>query len=316
MLTIWTITDGKAGDATQCLGVAEALLRLEPGRVEEHTVHPRVPFSWAMPWGPADPRDGAALAGRVPDIAIASGRRAIPSLRALKARSPSVFTVILKDPRTGSGSADFLWVPEHDRLRGPNVMTTLTAPHRLTPEALEAARTAARVPLLAMPAPRVAVLLGGETRGVRFPPADLDALTRGLAKLTAAGASLMVTPSRRTPPRLLRSVRTALAAGRGWIWDGEGPNPYVEMLALAEAIVVTADSTNMVGEAAATGKPVMVFVPTGLQPKIRQFLDGLRRNGAVSNFEGSLETGTPEPLNATPLIAREILARFRAFSGC
>jgi mitochondrial fission protein ELM1 len=34
------------------------------------------------------------------------------------------------DPRTGTNSADLIWVPEHDRRRGPNVLSTLTAPHR------------------------------------------------------------------------------------------------------------------------------------------------------------------------------------------
>jgi mitochondrial fission protein ELM1 len=85
------------------------------------------------------------------------------------------------------------------------------------------------------------------------------------------------------------------------------------MLAHADAIVVTADSANMLGEAASTGVPILVFTPTGLNPKFERFLDGLRRHGAVSNFGGRLETRAYEPLNSTPLIAREILRRFHGF---
>ena len=36
-----------------------------------------------------------------------------------------------------------------------------------------------------------------------------------------------------------------------------GRNPYLAMLALADAILVTGDSANMVGEAASTGRPSM-----------------------------------------------------------
>ena len=43
----WVLTDGKAGDEAQCLGLAEAM-----GLVPElRMVSPRAPFAWAMPWG-------------------------------------------------------------------------------------------------------------------------------------------------------------------------------------------------------------------------------------------------------------------------
>src|SRR2546421_10133950 len=129
MLLIWILTDGKAGDVVQCRGVAEAVVAAAGGAIEERIVRPRPPFVWAMPWGPPDPRDRAALAPPWPDLAIASGRRAAAYLRALKQRSPGTFTVFLKDPRTGPGAADLIWVPEHDRLRGDNVLATPTSPH-------------------------------------------------------------------------------------------------------------------------------------------------------------------------------------------
>ena len=71
----------------------------------------------------------------------------------------------------------------------------------------------------------------------------------------------MATPSRRTPPALTAAVRDEL--GDGFLWDGSGENPYAAMLALADAILVTGDSANMVGEATATGAPVHVFEPSG-----------------------------------------------------
>ncbi|MEH0069777.1 ELM1/GtrOC1 family putative glycosyltransferase [Pannonibacter sp. Pt2-lr] len=45
--SIWILSDGKAGDEIQCMGVAEALgLPYQIRRVA-----PRKPFVWAMPWG-------------------------------------------------------------------------------------------------------------------------------------------------------------------------------------------------------------------------------------------------------------------------
>ena len=97
----------------------------------------------------------------------------------------------------------------------------------------------------------------------------------------------------------------------GWWWDGSGANPYVPLLALADAIVVTADSTNMIGEAAATGAPILVFEPHGGHARLAKFLEALKAYGAVHHFEGRLEGGRYEPLDSTEAIARAVDTGFR-----
>jgi uncharacterized protein len=316
MPLIWTITDGKAGDLAQCRGVAERVAASLPASsgtvaIEARTVRPGAPFVWLMPWGPVDPRDREPLSPPFPDLAIASGRRAVAYVRRLKALSPRTLTVFLKDPRSGRRAADLIWVPEHDRLRGDNVLVTLTSPHRMTPERLAVARASARAEILALRRPRVAVLVGGPSKDVAFTCPDVDALCARLGTLASSGAGIMVTASRRTPASLSERIAAVLSGKKAFQWDGTGDNPYDEMLAAADAIVVTADSVNMVGEAVATGRPVHVFEPNGLNPKVRRFLDGLRRHGAVTKFEGRLESLHYQPLDSTPLIAQEIVQRLQ-----
>lgn len=313
-LTAWVLTDGKAGDEQQCLGVTEAL-GVEAGI---RRAAPRAPFAWAMPWGPVDPREAPGrgpLAPPYPDLVVASGRRAVPYLRALKrATAGRTYTVFLKDPRTGTGAADLIWVPAHDRLRGENVLVTLTPPHRLHPERLEAARQNPDPRLAPLPRPRVAVLVGGPSRHHRFTDEDVARLGRDLAALAASGASLMGTLSRRSEGALRLEAERRFAEARGFLWDGTGENPYVSLLALADAVVVTADSYNMVGEAAATGAPVLVFEPSGGHPKLDRFVEGLRAQGVVHPFRGRFEGDRYEPLNSTRRIAEAVrrgLARHR-----
>lgn len=311
-LRIRLITDGKAGDLAHAMGVAEALAALRPVEIEERRVAPRPPLVWIMPWGFPDPRDRGAHAPPYPDIAIATGRRTVTSLRALKRRSPGTFTVFLKDPYTGPQTADFIWVPAHDKLRGENVLVTVTSPHRLTPERLAAAQAAMPAALGDLPTPRVAVLLGGSSREIDFTQADIDRFGALLRPLARSGAGLMVTPSRRTSPALIAAVKAATHGCPAWIWDGTGDNPYLAMLAVADAFVVTGDSVNMVGEALSRGKPVMAFRLARLPAKHNAFLDALVRDGAVANFDGRLETGASPPLNSTPVIAQALLRRFEA----
>lgn len=315
--SVWVLTDGKIGDEGQCIAVAEAL----GATPDVRRVAPRPLYALAMPWGGIDPKDapetpGSPIAGPYPDLCIASGRRAVAYLRAVKAASGGkTFTVFLKDPRTGMKDADLIWVPEHDRLRGPNVLATLVSPHRFTPARLAALRASPPAALAALPAPRVAVLVGGKSRDYDFTPADAERFLVDLDAL-AVHARLMVTASRRTPDRLREAVLGLARAKGGFGWDGTGENPYPAMLALADAFVVTADSANMVSEAVATGRPVLVFEPSlrfGRSAKrIRHFIAALEAKGAVRKFQGRLESYAYEPLVSTPEIAAAIAAAMAA----
>jgi uncharacterized protein len=67
---------------------------------------------------------------------------------------------------------------------------------------------------------------------------------------------LLVTPSQRTSPEALRALVAPIGSVPHFVWDGTGENPYLRLLATADAIVATEDSVNLVTEAAGTGKPV------------------------------------------------------------
>lgn len=313
------MTDGKAGDLNQCLGVAERLGLA----AEQRVVRPRAPWVWGMPltWRlgslAIDPREapgreGGPLAGTMPDLVIASGRRAAPYLPAIKRQSDGhTFTVFLKDPRTSAAIADFLWVPEHDRLRGPNVMTTPLSPHRVSPTVLRLLRMPPLPARIAgLPSPRVAVLIGGNSKDFTFTEADVARFGAALEALGRSGAGLMATTSRRTPPALAEAARKAIEASGGWLWDGTGDNPYRDLLAHADALVVTAESVNMVGEALATGRPVHLFRSTGGSRKIDQFLRGLEARGLVHPFSGAMRDDRYEPVDDTDAIARELARRY------
>lgn len=309
----WLITDGKMGDLVQCLGIAERL-GLE---AESRVIAPRAPFTWLMPWGGIDPREAPSRAASplsppFPDLAIGSGRRAAPYLRHLKSASGGrVFTVCLKDPRSGAGTADFLWVPIHDRLRGPNVLTTLTSPHRIAPERLQAAR-AAVPPWPEDGRPRLGLVLGGPSKDFRFTLEDETRLVTLVGAAIEADWQLIATPSRRTPASLTAAITELARAKGGYCWNGAGDNPYLALLARADALVVTGDSVNMAGEAVATGTPVYVFRPTGGSRKIDSFLNGLEQAGAIRPFQGGLERFTYAPIDSTPAIAIALAQRYVA----
>lgn len=314
-VTIWVLASGKIGHEVHCMALARAL-GVEP---TIKPVQPRLLFQALSPWGPIDPRDapsrpGSPFAPPFPDLAIAAGRTTIPYLRALKRASANrLFTICMQDPRIGGRAADMIWVPEHDKLRGDNVFVTLTSPHGLESAALAAARETPDPRIKALCGPRIAMLLGGASAHHTFEAKDIAALAGIARDLVAAGNSVMVTPSRRTPPAMLQAIRTALAGADAFVWDGAGDNPYAQIMAHADAIIVTADSANMMGEALATGVPVHVYEPAGGHAKLNSFLTRLIDLRLVRRWTGALESWVSSPVDATRDIAIEAARRYRAF---
>src|SRR5690606_40700784 len=102
--------------------------------------------------------------------------------------------------------------------------------------------------LEALPRPRTAVLLGGDSAHARFDLAAFEALAGNLdAALARNGGSVLATASRRTPPAVCEALHARYGHGGGLAWRGEGdvPNPYPGLLAWADSYVRTPDSVNM-----------------------------------------------------------------------
>lgn len=313
-LHAWTITDGKKGMDVQVEGVARALgIPFDAKRVS-----PRGPWRWLAPWIRVDPRErfahpGSQFCAPWPDIALATGRLSIPAMRAIRKASPGTFTVVIQDPRTGTGTADLIAVPAHDSLTGENVIQTLTAPHGFTPQRLEGLRASVPETITALPGPRVVVVLGGPNAVYRFTEDDSARLANSLSSIAGLGVSFLVTASRRTPTHALDAVKKAVEGSPHIVWKDEGPNPYENWLANGDIFVVTADSVNMTGEACVTGKPVYVFNPEGGSAKFNRFHENLRRYGATKPLPGhveNLETWSYAPLDSASQIAAEIRRRW------
>ncbi len=312
---MWLLTDGKIGDRVQCLGIAQAL----GGSYEERIVFPRRPWRWIMPYGPVPwsdrpPAPASPIAPPFPDIVIGSGRCAISYIRWIKANSPA-FTVILKDPRVSPHVADMIWVPEHDPLRGENVIVTATSPHGISQDILNQRRRISPPPVMALPKPRVAIILGDPTNKTVRPQATIRRLTRDIRELAGRVGGLMLTSSRRTPDRVMQAIIEAIGDHPAWIHrDGASDdNPYLDMLAHADGLVVTGDSHNMVSEALVTGRPVAVFRPLGHSRKLSRFVDSLERAGLVDRFDGAWQPDMAhgmKPINATLPIAAAIKTAF------
>lgn len=314
----WVITEGLIGTENQCLGVAEALgLRPVVKRIRL-----RSPWLQLTPWFRvanqfAISDEGDAIAPPWPDLVIASGRKSIPAaLHIRKASAGRTIVVQLQDPKCPARLFDLVAVPQHDTLRGKNVIVTQGALNRITPDklAVEAQKFSAQLEHL--PHPRVAVLIGGNSRTHRMTPSHAGDLAEQLENLVRnEGAGLMITASRRTGEENAGILKTRLEGleNVAW-WDGAGENPYFAYLGLADYIVVTNDSVSMLSEAASTGKPVYVAPLEGGSERFDRFHRALDKAGITRPLTGKLESWNytpPDDMQRVCDAIREKLAQRR-----
>lgn len=311
-LTIWAVSDGRAGIEAQALGLAEAVARLRPAEVTVKRIAwkaglGRLPTG-LIPGLRALLKRSSGIAPPWPDIWIAAGRATLPLSRRMRGRS---FVVQAQDPRGQIDAYDLVIPPAHDPVQGPNVFPIIGAPNRLTPQKMAEASAQWQAWLDPLPRPRIAVIVGGRSRAFDLPEPVAARMAGQIAEaIQAAGGSLMLSFTRRTPEAARRAMQGALRGLPGMIWDDQGENPYFAFLAAADAIVITEDSTNLATDAAATGKPVHVLSLSGGSPKFRRFHEDLRARGITRPFEGRFEPWTYPRLAETDRAAAEVVRRY------
>lgn len=312
-LRIWAVSDGRAGIEAQVLGLAEAVARLRPAHIAIKRIGWKAGLG-RLPWRliPPSARTGDPIAPPYPDIWIAAGRATLPlSTRMLRWAAGKTFVVQTQDPNAPLNLFDLVIPPAHDGLTGPNVFAIVGAPNRVSPERLAVESAGFQDILTALPRPRVAVIIGGKSKAHNLPTRRAAAMAGEIAStVEAAGGSVLVSFTRRTPRPAREAMAAALHHLPGRIWDGGEENPYFAFLAGADAILVTEDSTNLATDAAATGKPLFILPMSGHSAKLAEFHADLQGRGIAQPFSGRLTAKPYTPLAETDRAAKELLRRY------
>ncbi|MEM9199430.1 MAG: ELM1/GtrOC1 family putative glycosyltransferase [Pseudomonadota bacterium] len=244
-----------------------------------------------------------------PDLVIGAGGRTQFLTLALARQFgvPSIFAGLPRHLDGGRFSAVIAPYP----VPGLSNLIELEMPlSEVSPEAAGQAGAALRAE--AGTAPVWAVLVGGDGGGYRYSQADWAALAGWLAaRAAAAGARLCLATSRRTgaeaEARLLADLPASGLLLRK-IWGDGARGGLLPMMGAADLIVATADSATMIGEAVATGRPVLVLEPAAARPAPRhvQVLTGLAARGrigrlALADLPDTVPSGALRPIAQSPL---------------
>jgi mitochondrial fission protein ELM1 len=311
--TCWVLSNGIIGMDNQSFGLAEAL---GFDIVKKH-IAPVAPWKYLPPqlcFGALKPAlwpGSDRFEPPWPDVVIGTGRMTVAhSIAIKKASGGRTLNIRIQNPQVSKRHFDLVVAPQHDGCQGDNVVQTFGAVHRVTKAGLDAAAQQFSGQFKDLPRPLVAVMVGGSNKCYEMTPEVGRALAENLAAMSArTGAGIVLTCSRRTDPAVEQTIRAGLAKTPAYIWDGTGDNPYLAFLALADFIVVTPDSVNMVSEACYTGKPVYVVPMAGGSSKFLRFHEAMANAGYTRPFTGQLEAWHYTPLDDVGRVVAEIRKR-------
>ncbi|MDB3879578.1 mitochondrial fission ELM1 family protein [Alphaproteobacteria bacterium] len=326
---IWVISDGTAGMRLQAIALGEALTTADttnrtsladiiskPSWWLRHLPRliPFLPKTFLSSWlGPITNR----LRKDKPAIIVTCGRRMVGTSIALKRLSKAhafgTRTIHIQDPRLPPHYFDILIVPQHDPARGANVLTSMASLNHLDGSKIANAANQLGEKWRALPAPRVAVLLGGANQryGISAIMAK-DMASRLASFATKTGASLALIPSRRTPANLITQLTATLGLLPYAVMDQAENNPYPGILGLVDAVIVTSDSVNMISEATITGLPILIAEWQSETGRIGAFHDAMMAAGHIAPLRDQLPQNGFTPLSEMPAIVKAVLVRLNS----
>ena len=279
----WILSSGMIGCENQCLGVIERL----GIKTKIINLKPSITLSYLAPFGL--PIINPQVQPPWPDLAIAAGRKTIPYLRYIrKVSMKKCKTIYLQDPRIKSKNFDIVWAPNHDSIRGPNVINTVTSPNRVNEKLLNYHYDKWHHTLIKFKRPIVGFLIGGKSKSYNYYSEDCKKIIETLNYIINQGFTPLVTLSRRSPKKLTSEVRDILSGKEALLYDGKGENPYFAILKASEIIIATPDSANMISEAINVPKPVYYVDLKCNSKRYSKFINTLVKSNHIRPFAGNL----------------------------
>ena len=246
-------------------------------------------------------------------IIISCGRKSvIPSIALKKRLGNQIFNIHIQDPKVSFEHFDLIVSPEHDRLRGENIINTTGAIHYLTKKEINdnskylGIEKDKRKEL-------VAFILGGPNKYYNYSEKQIHELFNKVKTLfTPDKFKIIVIPSYRTPENILKIAFNTFSINHHVVKNID-KKAYLSALAISNYIVVTCDSTSMISEAAMTGKPVYIammksFKPTG---RFKKFYSQLKDLGITRELEDRVESWSYNSLNEVNRIAPIVKAKMK-----
>ena len=249
------------------------------------------------------------------NIVISCGRKSvIPSIYLKNKLKNKIMNIHIQDPKVSLSNFDFVVVPEHDKIKGENVLTSKGAIHYLTIEELDQNENYLKKRINTQKK-IVSFIIGGPNKYYDYNEKAVDEIFFKIKNnFLQKNYQLIVIPSMRTPKNIIQKAQNYFDQGQ-IIIPNVDKKAYLSSLKLADHIVVTCDSTSMISEAAITGKPIYVaqMPPNKNNTRFKEFFNLFESLKVIKNLDNTVENWNYQKLNETYRISRYIKDKIKEY---
>ena len=243
------------------------------------------------------------------DVIISCGRKSvIPSIHLKNSSKKKVFSIHIQDPKVNFNNFDFIVAPEHDSIKGQNVINTKGAIHYLTNDEITKNKDYLDSFIKKDQRKICTLILGGPTKYYDYSFKNIKNIFLLLNNfLKKNDFQLVVIPSMRTPKNSIVYAKEYFGQNHTII-DNIDKKAYLSALSISQSIVVTCDSSSMISEAALTGKPIYVanILPRKNDKRFQKFRKLFRELNIIRNLGEEEENWNYQKLDETNRVAKII----------
>ena len=247
------------------------------------------------------------------DVVISCGRKSvIPSIYLKKKFKNKIINIHIQEPKVSLDNFDFVVAPEHDGLKGSNVLTSKGAVHYLTNDELEQNKNYLKSRVNSQKK-IVTLILGGPTRYYDYSNQVIKGIFLKIEQnFLKKNYQVIVVPSMRTPQHIIEKAKNYFDKDQIIILNVD-KKAYLSSLKISDHIIVTCDSTSMISEAAITGKPIYVAQMPAIKnnQRFQSFFNLFESLNIIKELSDSVESWNYTKLNETNKIANQIKEKIK-----
>ena len=305
------LTEGMHGMISQVEGLAKAL--------DLDFIHEKIELNdfWKLIPPKLTPVQNYAFKNKIDkkfDIVISCGRKSvIPSIYLKNKFKSKIMNIHIQNPKVSLNSFDFIVSPEHDDLKGNNVIQSKGAIHYLREDELNKNINYLKPQINRKKV--VTLIIGGPNKYYDFNEKEIEGIFQKAEKnFIKKGFQLILIPSMRTPQNIIDLSKNYFDSSQIIISDVD-KKAYLSSLKLADYIIVTCDSTSMISEAAITGKPIYVaqMSPIKKNKRFMKFFEIFKSLNIIKDLSNSVENWNYKKLNETDRISRYIKEKIKNY---
>ena len=243
------------------------------------------------------------------DIIISCGRKSvIPSIHLKNSSNKKIFNIHIQDPKVDLKHFDFIVAPEHDAMKGQNVISTRGAIHYLTENEINENKDYLNSFIKKDERKIWTLIMGGPTKYYDYSSKNINNIFKKINELSKIhNFQLVVIPSMRTPINITHYAKEYFGEDHTVIMDVD-KKAYLSALAIAQNIIVTCDSSSMISEAALTGKPIYIasILPKKKDKRFQRFRNLFRELNITRNLGEEIKDWNYQKLDETNRVANII----------